>query len=195
MKTKLPTHDSVQQLTEQFADYFSDKIKSIRDQFCSSILSTYSDDQDISPCSILSSFRPATEKEVTLLLGKSASKSCELDPLPTWLLKNCLNELLPIITYIVNLSFSTSNVPTNLKCTLIVPLIKEALQDPEIYKKCCPVSNLTYLSKLVERIVASRLCEHLAENLLNVSLQSAYKELHSTEMALLKVRNDFTYIY
>ena len=86
-ETKLPTHDSVQQLTEQFADYFSDKIKFIRYQFCSSILSTYSDDQDISPCSTLSSFRAATEKEITLLLGKSASKSCELDPLPTWLLK------------------------------------------------------------------------------------------------------------
>ena len=80
-ETKLSTHDSVQQLTGQFADYFPDRIKSVRGQFCSSILNTYSNDQDISPCSILSSFRPDIEKEITLLLEKSTSKSCGLVPL------------------------------------------------------------------------------------------------------------------
>ena len=46
-------------------------------------------------------------------------------PIPTWLLKLCLSELLPVITYIVNLSLSTSTVPYELKLALIIPLLKK----------------------------------------------------------------------
>ena len=52
------------------------------------------------------------------------------------------------------------------------------------------MSNLTYISKLVERVVAARLNEHLISNNLHECMQSAYKKLHSTETALLKVQND-----
>src|SRR6056300_1410090 len=50
--------------------------------------------------------------------------------------------------------------------------------------------NLSFISKLIERVVAKRFSDHLASNGLNEIYQSAYKELHSTETALLKVQND-----
>ena len=52
----------------------------------------------------LHSLRPLESKEIEKLILQSASKQCELDPLPTALVKNCVSELLPVITRIVNLS-------------------------------------------------------------------------------------------
>ena len=124
------------------------------------------------------------------MIKKCASKSCDLDPLPTWLLKLCLEELLPVITHIVNLSLSTSEVPESFKVALIVPLIKKLSLDPDVLKNFRPVSNLTFISKLVERVVAKRLNDHLVANKLQEVLQSAYKQFHSTETALVKVQND-----
>ena len=53
-----------------------------------------------------------------------------------------------------------------------------------------PVSNLPFLSKILEKVVSKNLAVHKTENNLEVPLQSAYRENHSTETALLKVHND-----
>ena len=53
-----------------------------------------------------------------------------------------------------------------------------------------PVSNLTFISKTIERAVANQLNGHLLTNNLHEAHQSAYKRFHSTETALLKVHND-----
>jgi len=52
------------------------------------------------------------------------------------------------------------------------------------------VSNLPYLSKILEKVIDRRLEQHLSQNALHEPLQSAYRKLHSTETALLKVKND-----
>ena len=147
---KLPTHGSVQDLSEQFADYFIQKIVTIRNGLCQNINSDNQCDET-GVISILGSLNPATNEEISKIIRSSASKSCDLDTIPTWLLKICLSELLPAITYIVNLSLSTA--PYELKLALITPLLKKVLLDPEILKNFRPVSNLTYLSKIIERVV------------------------------------------
>ena len=53
-----------------------------------------------------------------------------------------------------------------------------------------PVSNLPYISKLLEKVVASQLHDHLASNSLLEPMQSAYWRLHSTETALVRMHND-----
>ena len=58
------------------------------------------------------------------------------------------------------------------------------------FKNFRPVSNLSYISKLSERAGAEQFMEHLTANNLHSLLQSAYKQQHSTETALLKVKND-----
>ena len=58
------------------------------------------------------------------------------------------------------------------------------------FKSFCPVSNLSYVSKLVERFAANQLVHHINQNGLGEKFQSAYKATHSTKTALTHVRND-----
>ena len=69
-------------------------------------------------------------------------------------------------------------------------MIKKALLDSDIFKNYRPVSNLTFISKVIEKVVAVRMKVHIYTHCLHDPLQSAYVELHSTETALMKVQND-----
>ena len=133
--TILPSSDSIPELVERFSEYFTSKIQDLRDNLDKQVSVTSAKDS-FSPDvkHILTEFTPATQEEIRRLIKKCASKSCDLDPIPTWLLKLCLDELVPCITHIVNLSLSTSEVPSKLKLALIVPLIKKLLLDPEVLK-------------------------------------------------------------
>ena len=62
--------------------------------------------------------------------------------------------------------------------------------DSEQLKNYRPVSNLTFLFKVIEWVVALRLNCHMASHNLNEPFQSAYRQCHGTETALLKVQND-----
>jgi len=53
-----------------------------------------------------------------------------------------------------------------------------------------PVSNLPFLSKLLERVVQARLQAFLESNRLMPKTQSAYRKYHSTETAVTRVYND-----
>ena len=59
--------------------------------------------------------------------------------------------------------------------------------DAEILKNYRPVSNLSFLSKVIEKVIASRIISHIENNAIIDKFQSAYKCGHSTETALLCV--------
>jgi len=189
--TPLPMHESPEELANRLADFFVEKISKIRTHLADIrkdlVNSNKLSKKDISQ---LSKFELASEKEISNLIKKSASKSCKLDPIPTWLLKDCLGCLLPVITRIVNLSLSSAEVSTNLKEAIVLPLIKKMTLDPEILKNYRPVSNLSFLSKLIERVVDARFEDHMVKNNLHEKWQSSYKKFHSTETALIRVMND-----
>ena len=62
--------------------------------------------------------------------------------------------------------------------------------DRNILKNYRPVSNLSYISKLTEKVVAKQINEHIDREGISNKNQSAYRAFHSTEMALLKIQND-----
>ena len=70
------------------------------------------------------------------------------------------------------------------------PLLKKPTLDAEVFSNFRPISNLMFMSKLTEKVVASQLINHISSNGLDEILQSAYKQFHSTETALVKVFND-----
>ena len=77
--------------------------------------------------------------------------------------------------------------------THVTPRHKKPSLDRNSLKNYRPVSNLSFISKLIEKVVAKQLNEFIShEGLLNVN-QSAYKSSHSTETALLKIQNDIAF--
>ena len=105
-------------------------------------------------------------------------------------MKEVLEYLLPLITAIINKSLVESKVPLSFKKTNISSLLKKPNLDKEEFRNYCPVSNLPFLSKILEKLVAKRLETHLSSHRLHDKHQSAYNTGHSTETALLKVHHE-----
>ena len=72
----------------------------------------------------------------------------------------------------------------------MTPLLKKDSLDPDILKNYRPVSNLSFVSKILEKVVSKRLRTHKVEHGLDEPFQSAYRTGHSTETAILRVQND-----
>ena len=166
------------------------KIQKIRDRFSTEIEPAFEFDRKCDENSIdtptLSTFESVSEQDMAKIIAKSNSVSCELDPMPTFLIKQCLPQLLPVLTRIVNLSLATENMPPEFKKAVIRPLLKKPSLKREV-KNYRPVSNLPYVSKLIERVVCAQVTTHMEQNVLNEPLQSAYRAFHSPETALIKV--------
>ena len=192
----LPSDDETEMLPARFSNFFMDKIVKIRSAIYSesdvSAMHLAKEDlfPDLKNDQTLKNFQPATEEEIRKIILASSSASCNLDPIPTPLLKICVEELLPTITKIVNVSLSSCTLPDSMKEALVTPLLKKVSLDPEVLKNYRPVSNLSFVSKIIEKVVATRLNEHLSRNNLMEHMQSAYRQFHSTETALLRVKND-----
>ena len=107
-------------------------------------------------------------------------KSCSLDPIPGSLMKDSFSVLLPVIVNMISLLF---------KEAFLDPVIEKDSLDHEIYQNFRPISNLRFVSKATE-VVASCLTDHLGDNHLLETFQSAYKKEHSTETALTRINND-----
>ena len=189
----LPTHVSASDLALSFSEFFIGKITSIREtlEAQQQAVPDAPPTSSREPCSVhMSTFTPASIEEVTKIVKRSASTTCSLDPIPTPLLKDCLDELAPSIAQIVNTSLATGHFPAKFKKALVTPIIKKPTLDPDERNNYRPVSNLSFVSKVVERVVAARLNAHLSANSLHECMQSAYRPNHSVETALLKVHND-----
>ena len=102
----------------------------------------------------LNTFMEATEAEIRNIFKLSPVKSYELDQLHTWLMKECIAVLVPLITDIVNMSLRESMIPKSLKTALIRPLFKKTGLDSHIWKKYLPVSNLPFISKVIEKVIS-----------------------------------------
>ena len=152
----LPSHDWTQSLANTFVDYFNEKIELIRNNLEASLNS--STDQVPDSVSIFcgvsfEQFDVVSKADIRKIISSSLTKSCALDPIPAWPLKQCQDQLAPVLTTIVNTSLSCAEFPTELKKAFLTPLIKKIIIDCEIVKNYRPVSNLTFISKLVERVV------------------------------------------
>ena len=88
---------------------------------------------------------------------------------------------LPLILQLVDSSLSEGKMPEKMKEAIILPLLKKRFLVIEVLKNYRPVSNLLYISKIIEKAVAEQLKKHLVLNKLDEPFQSTYKELHSTK--------------
>ena len=89
----------------------------------------------------------------------------------------------------MNLSLSSGKFPDGFKQAIVTPLLKKPTLDKELMSNYRPISNLSFLSKLLERLVHVRLSLYLCKNKLFNNFQSAYTKHRSTETTLLSLHN------
>ena len=180
-----------QKLCNEFNKFFCKKVQTIMDNL------QPIEETDIDPHYIemeylmnyrFNEFEIIDKNTVLKLIKKSTTKSCELDLLPTNLLKQYVEVLVPSVHHIITTSLSHGCFTNNLKEALLRPLLKKSNLDL-IFKNYHPVYNLTYLSKLVEKAVCNQITRFAAQTNNTEELQSVYHEDHSMETALLKSKN------
>jgi hypothetical protein len=184
----LPPTDSLKDTVDNFNNYFQEKIENIRKKFPEHTTAATPPECTFQG-NIMADFTPASIDEIRDILKDADFKSSILDPLPSSLLKENQDIILPLICDLVNASLSSGSID-GAKLAHITPLIKGDGLDNSEYKNYRPISNLTLIGKLIERVVLRRLNAHMDNNNLNVSSQSGYKKCHSTETLLIRVVND-----
>ena len=188
------TEDECSTLVNSFNSFFISKItkihESIANTLASSPISPFPTRQfSGTPISVL---QPVSSEEVLKLIHSLPNKSSPLDFLPTTLLKKYALTLSPILSKLANLSFSTGTFPSIFKKAQVLPLLKKPNLDPTSPANYRPISNLSTISKLLERLLLSRLRPHITTSSNFSSFQSAYRPGFSTETALLHIFNNLS---
>ena len=119
-----PKSSSTKDLAENFNNFFISKIE-IRNGF--SDTETDAITHNTGDSKVLSNLRPCTTEEIKKIVSKSPSKSCSLDSIPTDLLKQCSDTLLPVIKDIINISIGQGTVPDLFKVAYVRPLLKKLI--------------------------------------------------------------------
>ena len=131
-----------------------------------------------------------TADEVIRVVSRSPTKHCSLDPAPTWLVKRLLPCLADSIARMCNASLTEGIVPSLLKAAVVSPRLKKPTLDLEDMASYRPISNLSFISKTLERLVATRFVQHSETHHLLPSRQSSYRVNHSTETAAVSSHNN-----
>jgi len=100
---------------------------------------------------------------VSKLLSRTPDTNCGLDPIPAYLLKQCSNILLPIITNInyMSIFLSPGIFPVQFKCCSVHPYVIKCIPDKDDLSNYCPISHLSFLSKITGRIVKLHFVDYL----------------------------------
>ena len=189
----LPEYSCALSLASMINTFFLDKISLIRADFplLEPTLKPYSFDSidSVLPhcTTIFDHFVPLTSVELLKIISVMNKTTCVSDPFPTKLVISHVSSIIGVILHIVNLSLTSGVFPLSCKSSVIVPLIKKPGLDAEILK-----NYRSFMSKVIEKVIALQIYEHLSNNDIVDSFQSAYKVGHSCETGLLRVYNDIT---
>ena len=137
-----------------------------------------------------SSFEKVSQLTVKVCILISAPKSCELDPIPSKLLIECLDSILPCLTDLFSSSLVSGKNRQCFKSALLTPILTKMCLDHNDLSNNRPVSNLCLIAKILEKLVLSQVSAYLNSHNLYNTCQSACHTGHITETALLKVVND-----
>ena len=181
--------DNQQEIADKFNDYFINVGPTLANQVPTT---------DTKPLEFLEHtcqnsifLNPVTEEEVgDIISNLKNTDSIGYDNIPTKLLKFCSSELTQILTYINNESIQEGIFPDGLKIARVTPIYKS--EDKKQVNNYRPISILTPLSKVSEKIMYSRLTDYITKHSILHPSQYGFRTGHSTSMALLKIVDDLT---
>ena len=172
LHTTLPEDATQATMAAKFQKSLTEKIDALR---CNMTQSS-TEDAATNVAARLLCFEAASPADVKNIILASATKSCELDPLPTSLLKQNIKALCPVITRIINASLSTAIVPQSMKHAIVTPVLKKRGADVNVLSNFRPISNISFVAKTMERFVSRQLQRFLNENSILAVYQSAYRQ-------------------
>uniref|UniRef100_T1DE06 Putative outcast ele5 orf1-h 1e-40-j 4 n=1 Tax=Psorophora albipes TaxID=869069 RepID=T1DE06_9DIPT len=133
-------------------------------------------------------FATINENDVILAIKSIKSNAVGLDEIPLSFIKLLLPSILPAICYIFNLIITSSKFPEAWKAAKVIP-IKKKPNDVNL-SNLRPISILSALSKVFERILQLQIRDHLENFDLLTQFQSGFRRGRSTTTAMLKVHDD-----
>ena len=135
-------------------------------------------------------FRLVTEADVLRYMRETRKTCCSLDAINVSKLCEAYESAAPAVGAIINSSFEEGHFVASEKRGLMRPHLKKIGLDVNDMSNYRPVTNLTHLSKIIERVMLDQLVPFLEEVGVIPRYQSAYIKLHFTETALCKIRDD-----
>ena len=188
----LPTLFSDDELASRFSGFFSEIIH-IRSETDASIVN-----QEFfvyfplrfTGSFTFSHFRSLTEADVLRYIRETRKTCCSLDPINVSKLGEAYESAAPAVGAIIHSSFDEGHFVATEKRGLIQPNLKKIGLDINDLSNYHPVTNLTHLSKIIERAMLNQLVPFLEGVGVVPRYQSAYRKLHSTETALCKIHDD-----
>jgi hypothetical protein len=127
---------------------------------------------------------PSSPAEVGAIISSLPNKSCDSMSVPTYIYKQLKNELSPIISHLFNISIEKGIFPQCLKIVRVIPIFKSG--DKHLPKNCQPISTLSVMSKIFEKLMFARLNKFLSKNKILVPNQFGFRPEHSTVDAILE---------
>ena len=154
-KTNKTTDVSVD--TKSVIKAFADKVEGVR---TSTANAPYPEFIDIRCNFNLDTFAMVDEAAVTALIKKAANKNSMLDPIPTWIVKQYVDILAPFVTILFNASIQEGRFSASQKAACVTPVLKKSSLDQDDLNNYRPISNLTFLSKVLERCIYEQMIEY-----------------------------------
>ena len=156
----MPQCENTADMANKFNSYYTEKVDKLRANIPPVQNDTRFEQTDKKfEGQTLDHFEPVTIHELKDIIRSSNTKTACHDPLPKQVLDQVLDGILPYLCSLVNKSLETGSME-GVKESIILPLLKKSGLSSEQLKNYRPVSNLVFLSKLIERVVLNRLIKH-----------------------------------
>ena len=189
----LPFSTSDTQLANDFASFFESKILRIRNELDNDLSDTEFSvrfGKHFTVARTLTHFQPVGMEDVRQYIRELNKTFCQLDPINVSKILLSYESAAFFVGDIINHAFEEKIFVSSEKQALLRPLLKKVGLDTEIMSNYRPVSNLSFLSKIMERAMLDQLLSLFNENRVIPLVQSAYRKCHSTETALCRIYND-----
>ena len=184
----MPTIYPIADIPSIFICHFTNKVQKLRADIASEhVTSALVTGTTAATFSSFEKVLQLTVKECNLI---SAPKSCELDPIPSKLITECLDSILHSIPYLFTSSLASGIFPQCVKSAHVTLTLKKRCLDHNDLNIYRPASNLCRIAKILEKFVLSQVSSYLNSHNLYNTCQSAYRPGYSTEIALLKFVSD-----